>query len=902
MEEKKICIIVIVRENIIEKIQKTINNLTNNGCTNEEYIIAVKKNEMEETLQYCTENSIQYYEYENIKDVYCELPKQITSDYISFIEEGDKYSKNFRGKLLKRINKDQIKSVYIMPAKNKYRLNKNLEKGKKVVIEKNPEKIWINIKFAFLCREDLLEVIDDIKEELEYYIGNNILMKIIIGKGVYKIIRNIKLKSSKKLEDAKESKLESYDILWYNNLISNMKNLTEYSKKNFGSVIKFLQYDYLYMIKNVINENVNTKNKHMLKEESKQNFYKNLAEILKDLDDEIIMKTYGKKIINFYLINLKYGNEGYQYRNFKDQICVMNHNTMIFNAEDEKIKILLMDYIDGVLNITAKYALPFIEEKLRIYAKYNDEIFEVSKNYLYSQYKIFGDPIHEEYVFDLKIPLKANSEKKYIEFFIQSGESNFKLDVNFKKPLSRLTKSKYAYWECGNFTLNYRKKSIMVMNNSKLRHIKREFKYVRSLISNKKKRVRKAGYLRLLYDITKPFYKKEIWLFEDKIFKGGDNGEYLYTYASKQKDDIKKYYILDKKSLDAKRFKKEKKKFVNYGTIKHKLLFFNSSIVFETHNSATKHHAFDDKNEKFFRDLFNSNNVCIQHGLSVQYIPHLVNRINDNMKLFFLASNIEKINLENKEYAYENHTDILKITGSPRYDGLINNDKRQILITPTWRNYLAMPALNVVDKRKHNNNFKKSEYFKLYNNLINNEKLIRVAKETGYKIIYLLHPCTSSQIDDFDKNDDVELIAATEDLNYEKILTESSLMVTDYSGVQFDFAYMYKPIVYFHPEELPPSYDEGEYKYETMSLGEIVKKSDELVDTLCEYMRNNCKIKPEYEKRIDKFFKYHDHNNCKRIYEEIMKFRNGEKTWKAFSKKRNFRLKKEKVKQVSNAE
>ena len=52
-----------------------------------------------------------------------------------------------------------------------------------------------------------------------------------------------------------------------------------------------------------------------------------------------------------------------------------------------------------------------------------------------------------------------------------------------------------------------------------------------------------------------------------------------------------------------------------------------------------------------------------------------------------------------------------------------------------------------------------------------------------------MHPVVSSQIDDYEKNENISIIQATE-VNYEKILTESSLMVTDYSGVQFDFAYM----------------------------------------------------------------------------------------------------------------
>ena len=122
------------------------------------------------------------------------------------------------------------------------------------------------------------------------------------------------------------------------------------------------------------------------------------------------------------------------------------------------------------------------------------------------------------------------------------------------------------------------------------------------------------------------------------------------------------------------------------------------------------------------------------------------------------------------------------------------------------------------------------------------------------------------------KNDELEVIPSVGDLSYEKILTESSLMVTDYSGVQFDFAYMRKPIVYFHPDVLPPHYDDGIFFYDTMGFGEICTKSEQLIDMLCEYMKTGCAMKEEYRKRADNFYAQNDHHNCERIYQEIMKF------------------------------
>ena len=130
--------------------------------------------------------------------------------------------------------------------------------------------------------------------------------------------------------------------------------------------------------------------------------------------------------------------------------------------------------------------------------------------------------------------------------------------------------------------------------------------------------------------------------------------------------------------------------------------------------------------------------------------------------------------------------------------------------------------------------------------MINDKKLIETAKKHNYKITYLLHPAISAQKEDFEKNEDVEIIAATDNMNYEKILTEASLMVTDYSGVQFDFAYMRKPIVYYHPNELPPHYDAGGLQYETMGFGPICKTHEEIVAQLCD-----------------------DYNNCERIYQSI---------------------------------
>lgn len=296
-----------------------------------------------------------------------------------------------------------------------------------------------------------------------------------------------------------------------------------------------------------------------------------------------------------------------------------------------------------------------------------------------------------------------------------------------------------------------------------------------------------------------------------------------------------------------------------------------AEVILDTHASLFGFLGFDSALVLYLQDLFNPLNVCIQHGLTVQNIAQYQNRLKDNMRLYCCASSNEIENLKRPVYGYVN-SDCLKLTGLARYDGLINNDQKQILISPSWRRNIASGS-KMGTPRQHSESFKESDYFRIYNSLINDKKLVETAKRTKYKIVYLLHPITSSQISDFDRNDYVDILQATDGTSYEKILTESSLMVTDYSGIQFDFAYMRKPILYYHPKDLPSHFEESPYySYKRDAFGPLIDNQDELVNQLCEYMKNHCRMKQEYVDRADRFYAFSDCNNCERIHKSIVQF------------------------------
>jgi CDP-glycerol glycerophosphotransferase (TagB/SpsB family) len=105
---------------------------------------------------------------------------------------------------------------------------------------------------------------------------------------------------------------------------------------------------------------------------------------------------------------------------------------------------------------------------------------------------------------------------------------------------------------------------------------------------------------------------------------------------------------------------------------------------------------------------------------------------------------------------------------------------------------------------------------------------------------------------------------------YQDLFKSSDLLITDYSSVAFDFAYIKKPLVYYQYGN-DYNFKEGYFKYKTMGFGEVITTQKELIKIIEEYLKNNCQMKEEYKSRVDNFYKYKDKNNCKRVYDAILK-------------------------------
>ena len=136
-----------------------------------------------------------------------------------------------------------------------------------------------------------------------------------------------------------------------------------------------------------------------------------------------------------------------------------------------------------------------------------------------------------------------------------------------------------------------------------------------------------------------------------------------------------------------------------------------------------------------------------------------------------------------------------------------------------------------------------------------------------------MHPIHMKQTVDFQAND---VFSVNEGyIDYNDVFARSALMVTDYSSVLFDFAYLRKPVVYtqFDKEDFFAGqiYDEGYFSYENDGLGPVCYDMDSTVDAIIAAMERDCQNEEKYLARLDRFFAFSDRNNSKRIYEAILK-------------------------------
>lgn len=370
----------------------------------------------------------------------------------------------------------------------------------------------------------------------------------------------------------------------------------------------------------------------------------------------------------------------------------------------------------------------------------------------------------------------------------------------------------------------------------------------------------------LIFKILNKVKNKQIWLITEEGLHARDNGYHLFKYIRTNYKECNCYYVIDKDSLD---FSKVEKygNIIDFKSLKHWFYYLAANYNISSQKNGNP-------NQVFFYfihvvlGLFN-NRIFLQHGVIKDLCDWLLYK-NTKFRIFVCGAKKEYEYVKNN-YGYPE--DYVQYLGLARFDSLHNVkiDGNKILVMPTWRNWLGR-EVNSLSKE---NDFLTTDFFNYWNSFLTSKELIDFLEANGLELYFYPHVNMQKYIKHFNINSN-RIIVCDLSFDIQEMLKSSSLLITDYSSVFMDFAYMRKPIIYYqfdYNEFRNKQYSESYFSYENDGFGPVVYDEDNLIQTLKEYKSSDFTVDNEYLERMDNFFVLYDSNNCERHYQLIKKLK-----------------------------
>lgn len=793
--------------------------------------------------------------------------KLLTGEIITIMEGNDYFSrntfKNVRNFFNKHDNQVNIASIALSnenKVNKEHELNYKYDESRVINLEKEANNPQVNLKSCFIKKSALHNYDYDKKTlfEEETILINQLLLDFprlgVVSNSTYHMQEQFDIKSfkDKTIKDKKTLKL-----------LNIYKTLIQITKVKFNEIPPFILYTMAYDLQNILKINDLT----FLSEEEKKRLWEDLFNLISYLDDENIYENHNiDQVVRSFFIYLK--KERYTIEENDNLLVMKADDYEIDNLNKHKIWIDIIEIKDGKLNISGILLSNFSIESLKINlikedVNNNKEIIPC-KYVHYPQgerenLKFLDIPWRFDFNFDVSLELKdiQHIKTSFEVIFEENGIKTIlypKIEFRITSGMSSL--SIYAIKD--NFIIFKDSSSISVIPYNSRKMFNFEIKNILKILSSSKKGKFNATLMHLVYLVSYPFMnKKRIWLINDRLDSADDNAKHLFKYACSQNDGITKYFIIDKHSKDLNELKRINKNVITYGSFKHKILYLFcekriSSFLNEMFYNPFYNEQKDDR--QFFCNLVTAPKYFLQHGVISCDLTKHIKRFNHNLSLIVTSSDSERQSFFDLEYNYPKHT--VQALGLPRYDTLTRKERqKKILFIPSWRSYLDKDeSLLLV-----------SDYYKSIESLLNNEDLRNLLNKTGYELIFKPHPELVKYAEEFNVNDNIKI--SVED-SFQKLFNTSSLLISDFSSVIFDFSYLKKPVIYYQPND-DYHYDPGYFSYDKMGFGDVIKDENSLIKKIEYYINNNCSMEEKYQERVTTFFKYNDHNNSKRVYDWI---------------------------------
>lgn len=810
--------------------------------------------------------------------------------YVTFLDGDDKWDSHalkkmyaFFEKHFEEIDVVAAKIMFFEAIDKPHSLNQKFEEGSRIAdlrAEKDSPPMQSTAATTMIKREAIGSLRFDTR--LKYGEDATFVNKIILKKCAYGLAHDAvyfyrrRANGTSAVDSQRGDKCFYLDTLLY----YHMELLAE-SKKLYGEVVPFIQaiigHDICWRFANPYMKSV-------LNEDEQAQYAQYVHSILQEIDDRYLLTSSVQKQMEKKndVMQYKYGVEIYpEMRLNTEDGKLYFRDIPLFNLANNKTKCFQIEraYIQEDMLIiealVAKWLLRVSADGATLDFRINDKSVPVAmEEYPVTKVRT-SNGIRNYYQYcRMEYSLQHLQPGESLTFmpYLKTAKGTGSISINYGKFAlnNRLFDAAYCFF--GPYAMkNFRTKiRVYYPKNRKQTETKWKLKMLLELVQ---KRRFDVAHLRL---VSLPRFQKKqadagrIWLVSDRVDNAGDNGEVFFRYlCAHTPPGVRPVFMIGKNADEAVKKRLKATGEVIYAEDKRYPLFFLSAekVISSGAGEFTINPFWE--NRKYYQDLMTADFYYLQHGVACADLSAWLNRFNKNIHRFFTSGERERQSVITGNYGYR--AEQVLLTGQARFDALYENTKKQLLVLPTWRRSIRA-AYDEKTSSVYFDAFKDTAYFQFYNGLINHERLLAAMRQYGYTGLFCLHPIFMKQYIDFEQNDVFRVNEGY--IDYNQVFAESAVMVTDYSSVLFDFAYLRKPVVYaqFDKEQFfaDQIYDEGYFSYENDGFGPVCYDLESTVDALIQLMEQNCDEPALYKERVDAFFAFNDKENAKRILEAII--------------------------------
>jgi CDP-glycerol glycerophosphotransferase (TagB/SpsB family) len=365
---------------------------------------------------------------------------------------------------------------------------------------------------------------------------------------------------------------------------------------------------------------------------------------------------------------------------------------------------------------------------------------------------------------------------------------------------------------------------------------------------------------------------RRAWVLIDRDFSAQDNAEAFYRYLRQHCPEVNAWFALSRRSPDWARLERDGFRLIDFDSVDYALALRNARYLI-----SSQADEYVVRPRRALHGPYRWKFVFLQHGVIHNDLSRWLNRLPIRFMVTTTEAEHRAIVADGTPYLLSEKE--VERTGLPRHDRLLaiaravpDDCRRTLLVVPTWRDYMLGPQGHG-HQRELVVDLVTSRFVEGWQALLTHPDLKRLLRREGLDLVFMAHPHLQEHLRPAMFPQHVRLVALADD-DVQTLIANARVLLTDYSSIAFDAAYIGTPVVYyqFDADEFfsgRHTVRAGEFSYERDGFGPVVADPSGAVAALSDQLDPESTSSADYRRRMEVAFTFRDGRCCERVYDAI---------------------------------